>query len=190
MRTFFYAFILLTSLNAYADEDYELHHVTCSKTIPSFQIEPYTFSNIGHVIWPKRFDWSSHVEALTKLESEASLYIFGELYGHYNGPELRWTCGAIEVVAVFDKRERENPLGKAYPSVFVRSFPRISVWFSGRQIVSALPIAPYSFRIYADYSGEPNIAICSGDRICKDQLATNWAPLNRTTVDARLAKPN
>jgi len=188
MRAIVYALILMLSVsNARADEEYELFRVTCSNILPSFQVEPYTYWNIGHLIWPKRGDWSSHVAALLKLESEASLYVFGDLYGHYDGSELRWKCGSIEVVATFDKLERENPMGKAYPPVYVRTFPRISVWHGSKKIVSSLPIAPYSFRTYVDYTGEPYIAICSRDRKCKDDLATNWIPLTRESVDARLA---
>ena len=91
---------------------------------------------------------------------------------------------------IFEKLERENPRGKASPPVFVRSFPRISVWHSGKEIVSELPIAAYSFRTYPDYTGKPYIAICSRNRVCKDDLASNWAPLTREKIDASLAKPD
>jgi hypothetical protein len=185
------ALLFLASVHCYADEDYRLYRVTCNKSIPSFQIESYVYWNIGHVIWPKRFDWPAHVAALQKLESEESLYAFHEDYAYYSEPHLKWKCGGFEVVLTFDKSQRENPKGPAFPPVFVRSYPRISVWSKGKKIVTDLPIAAYyAFRTYADYSGEPYIAICSGAGVCKDNLAVNWAPMTRESIDAVLAQPD
>ena len=190
MRNIFLSTLLvLASEHCLADEEYLLHRVTCNKSIPSFQIEKYIYWNIGHLIWPKRFDWPAHVAALQKLETEESLYVFHEAYGHYSEPQLKWTCGAFEAVVTFDKTERENPKGPKFPPVFFRTFPRISLWSKGKQFVQDLPIAGYTFRAYGDHRGEPYIAICSGTG-CKDTLASNWAPITRENVDAALAQPD
>jgi hypothetical protein len=187
MRNFLLLAIwLLASSQSHADEDYLLYRITCNKAIPSFQVEKYTYWNIRHVIWPKRSDWAAHVAALQRLEREESLYVLHELYGYYSESQLEWTCGGIEAVLTFDKLRREHPGGSEFPPVFVRSAPRLSAWFKGKQIIADLPVAPYTLRTYADYQGAPYIAICSGEGVCKDELASTWAPVTRQHVDAML----
>ena len=180
--------LLLASGHALADEKYEFVRVTCDKMVPSLQFERVEFWNIGHLIWPTRNNWVSHQEALKKLEQDAGLYVFAELYGHYDVPSIAWGCGAIQATVVFDKLERPNPQGAAQSPVYVRSYPRISVRYGEQEIVKSLAIQAYTVHVYSDYKGSAYLKICSREHVCKEDLASAWAPLDTEKAANLLTK--
>ncbi len=173
--------LLVVSKGAIADEQYELFRVTCDKVVPSFQLEPLVLWNIRHVVWPSR-RWDDHVQAMKRLEREASLYALGELYSYYDKPKTAWDCGALHAEIIFDKMARENPI-PGEPPVSVRSFPRLSIQIGSRSVVQMLPVYPYSVTAYGDWEGAPNLRLCSREQRCIEPSLHGRAPLDEKSVD-------
>lgn len=186
MKLIFAIVFIIASTNAYADEYYDFYRIQCDGTIPSFEVQRTPFWNIKHIVWPGEWDWKSHVQSLKNLEKASGLYVFNELYGHYDSPELSFKCGPYDVKIYYSKVLREEgPVGAKEP---VRMGAIISITSSGFSLTEKLPLAPLQrLRVYADYEGAHYTEICVSQK-CLDNLSRQMGTVTGRTLDKLFSK--
>ncbi len=179
--------ILITiSSYSYSDEYYDFYRIACDKEIPSFEVYRTPFWNVGHVVWPDNWNWDSHVKSLKKLESSSSLYVFNELYGYYDSPEITFKCGSYNIKIQYSKILREEgPVGSKKP---VRMHASINIDSSGYKLVDNLPLNPLQrLRAYSDLKGNNYTEVCSQNK-CIHDLSRSIGVITRETLEKILKK--
>ena len=178
--------IFLASTAAYADEYYGFYRIRCDKEIPAFEIEKTYFWNIGQIVWPNLDDSGNHIQTLKKLEETSGLYVFDELYGYYDSPELSFNCGPIEAKINSSKALREEgPVGSKEP---VRVSTTITITSSELKLVEALPISSIrQLRAYVDSDGKAYTEVCNSQK-CVDDLSDGMGTITAEKIDRILSK--
>ncbi len=138
------------------------------------------------MVWPREGGWKFHVQSLKNLEKTSGLYVFNELYGYYDSPELSFVCGPYNVTIHYSKVLREEgPVGSKEP---VRMGATISITSSGFSLTEKLPLDPLQrLRVYADYGGAHYTEICIPQK-CIDNLAGQMGTVTGGILDKLFSK--
>lgn len=162
-------FFMATAV-AHADEYYDFYRIKCDDQIPAFEIQRTPFWNIGHIVWPGVCNWKAHVQSLKNLEKSSGLYIFNELYGYYDSPELSFVCGPYNVKINYSKvlRPEDADCGSKEP---VRMNATITITSSGLKLAENLPLDSIQrLRVYSDYEHDDYTDVCNSQK-CVDNLS-------------------
>lgn len=153
--------LLVISGTVFADEYYEFFRIRCTPAFSEIEIQRSGFWNAKMLVWPGNRRWSEHVAALKWLEKDG-LYVLEDGYGHYEGPEHRFSCGNNVLIIRVDMAVNDSCINdpkEPCPETY-RTNPRFEALHNGK-VVAQLPLngGPRlnRFRIYSEY-GEARYA--------------------------------
>lgn len=179
--------LAIASVNVYADEYYEFYRIRCDDKIPSFEVQRTPFWNIKHVVWPGNWDWKSHVQSLKNLEKSSGLYVFNELYGYYDSPELSFVCGPYNVKINYSKvlRPKDADSGSNEP---VRMNATITIISSRFKLTENLPLDSIQrLRVYSDYERDHYTEVCNSQK-CVDNLSRVMGTVTGESLEKLFSK--